>query len=367
MKIIRTISVAVTLLIIGSWLVLKLLTIDIPIGQVGVRIQQYAFFGKQGLVPRDYKPGWHLDRGPIDKWLLFDSTVQTLEMTRDPVYGSERGIDDIKVQSADGYAISLDVTVKYQIIKDKAHQLYQQIGAGTKYRVIVRNEAQKACMGAFGQMKTEDFYNPSERRDAANTVYDGLNSALKPKGIEVLDVLIRSVQFDPEYENKIRRKKLADQEVELNKSMAKAEEMSGKTQVIEAETKKLVEIVVKEKEAELIRMQAEADLEIASIKAEYERYMKERNADADLIAAQKEAEGTLKVRKAEAEGERLRNAALQGHGGDIIVALEAARNLDIEHVDVSSLEIDFLNIDDMVEKLGAGELRKMNPKEKGGK
>lgn len=353
MKIIKFISILITLLIVGFWIILKSLTIDIPIGQVGVRIQQYAIFGKQGLVAKDFKPGWHLDRGPIDKWLLFDSTVQTLEMTRDPYHGSEHGVDDIKVQSADGYAISLDVTVKYQIIKDNAHRLYEQIGAGTKYKVIVRNEAQKACMGAFGQMKTEDFYNPAERRTTAEEVHEDLNTALNPKGIEVIDVLIRSVQFDPEYENKIRRKKLADQEVELNKSMAKAEEMSGKTQVIEAETKKLVDIVIKEKEAELIRMQAETDLQIATIKAEYDRYVKEKEADADLIAAQKDAEGTLKLRTAEAEGERLRNEALQGSGGDILVALEAARNLNVSDVDVSTLNIDFLDLDAVVDKLGA--------------
>jgi regulator of protease activity HflC (stomatin/prohibitin superfamily) len=353
MKIIKAISIIIIGAILGFWLVLHSLTVDIPIGQVGVRTQQYSLFGQQGLITKDYAPGWHRDLGPIDKWLLFDSTAQTLEMNREPGQGSDRSIDDIKVQSADGYAISLDVTVKYQIIKGKAYQLYQQIGAGTKYKIIVRNEAQKACMGAFGQMKTEDFYNPAARRTTAEQVHADLNIAMNPKGLEVIEVLIRSVQFDPEYEKKIRRKKLADQEVELNKSMGKAEEMSGKTQVIEAETAKLVNLVIKEKEAELIRRQAETDLEIAGIKAEYDRYVKEKKADADLIAAQKMAEGTLKVRQAEAEGERLRNEALQGSGGDMLVALEAARNLKIGDVDVSTLEIDFLDLDQMVKKLGA--------------
>ncbi len=358
MKTIKIISILITVAILGFWIVLHSLTIDIPIGQVGVRIQQYNLFGEQGLVAKDYTPGWHLDRGPLDKWLLFDSTAQTLEMTRDRHQGSDRSIDDIKVQSADGYAISLDVTVKYQIIKEQAYQLYQQIGAGSKYKIIVRNEAQKFCMGSFGQMKTEGFYNPAERRTTAEQVHKDLNAALNPKGLEVIEVLIRSVQFDPEYENKIRHKKLADQEVELNISMGKAAEMSGKTQVIEAETAKLVNLVIKEKEAELIRMQAETDLQIATIKAEFDRYVKEKEADANLIAAQKDAEGTLKVLTAQAAGERMRNEALQGSGGDILVALEAARNLNITDVDVSTLNIDFLDLDAMVEKLGATPAKK---------
>ena len=354
MKIIKIISYIIIVIIAGGWLVFKSLTVDIPIGQVGVRIQQYSLFGQKGVVGKDFGAGWHRNLGPIDKWELFDSTVQTLEMTRDQNRGNVRSVDDVKVQSADGYAISLDVTIKYRIANGKVNLLYRKLGSGSKYKTIVRNEAQSACMGAFGTMKTEDFYNPARRRQAAANVHQMLVETLGVKHIDVIDVLIRSVQFDPEYENKIRRKKLADQEVELNKSMAAAETMSGKTQVIEAETSKLVKIVEKEKEAELISMQAETDLQIATIRAKAERYVTEKKADADLIRAQKGAEGLLKVRKAEAAGEKLRNEAMQGSGGNILVALEAAQNLNITSIEVSTLDLDFLDLDAMAEKLGAG-------------
>ena len=179
-----------------------------------------------------------------------------------------------------------------------------------------------------------------------------MSKALEANYIEVIDVLIRNVEFDPEYEAKIRKKKLADQEVELNKSMARAAGMRGKTQVIEAETGKLVAIVKREKEAALVRMQAEADLQIATIDAEYKRYATEKNADADLVAAQKGAEGSLLVKTAEAEGERLRNEAIQGAGGSVIVALEAARNLKLDDVTISTVDVDLLDIDGMVTRLG---------------
>ena len=91
-------------------------------------------------------------------------------MTRDPQRGSVKGRDDVQVQSADGYAVSVDVTVKYRIRADKAHKLYEDTGSGVKYKTIVRNEAQRACIGRFGQMKTEDFYNPQARREKAEEV-----------------------------------------------------------------------------------------------------------------------------------------------------------------------------------------------------
>jgi len=353
MKSIKIISVMIVVVIVGGALALNALTVFVPVGMAGVRIQQYGILGKRGVVKKDYAPGWHRDLGPIDSWELYDNTVQTLEMTKDPSRGSSAGRDDVKLQSMDGNAISLDVTVKYRIKPGYAHKLYEDTGKVTKYLTVVRNESESACMGRFGQMQTEDFYNPEQKEKTTAEVKALLTESLADNYIEVIDVLIRNVEFDPTYEQKIQRKKLADQEVELNKSMAEAEKMLGKTQVIEAETEKLVKIIGQEKEAELVRMEAEMDLTIKKLKADYEKYATEKQADADLEWQQKEAEGLLLVKKAEAEGERLRNQALSGPGGNVIVALEAARNLNVTAATISTMEIDLLDLDAMAEKFGS--------------
>jgi regulator of protease activity HflC (stomatin/prohibitin superfamily) len=358
MKIIRALAILAIVLLVVAWLTVSSVTVNIPIGKVGVRTQEYGIFGHKGVVQEDFKPGWHRDLGPIDSWVLFDSTVQTLEMTKETSQGSRRGRDDVQVQSADGYAVSVDVTIKYRILAKMAHKLYQDTGSGTKYQTIVRTEAQQACIGMFGTMKTEDFYNPHERRKKATAVKALLTKSLADNFVEVLDVLIRDVQFDPEYEKKIRHKKLADQDVELNKSMTKAADMKGRTQKIEAETEKLVDIITKELAAALVRMEANTDRKVVKIKADYERYATEKKADADLVAAQKGAEGDLLTKKAEAEGERLRNEAMQGVGGSIIVALEAAKNLKFSKVTISTVQIDLLDVNAMVEKLGVPPAKK---------
>ena len=168
---------------------------------------------------------------------------------------------------------------------------------------------------------------------------------------------VRDVTFDPAYEEKIRKKKLADQEAELNKSRTLAAEMEGKTKKIEAETQQLVKIVKEEKEAEIVRMKADTDLTIATITAEAEEYATKKKADADLVAAEQEAAGQLLIKTEEANGERLRNAAMMGSGGSTIVALEAARNLKLSSVTVSTMDIDLLDIDKMATKLGAAEAK----------
>jgi regulator of protease activity HflC (stomatin/prohibitin superfamily) len=352
MKTVKFLSMVLIAAFAGAWLLVEFTVAYVPVGFVGVRTREYALLGEKGVEPRDFQPGWHWDIGPLHTFIFFDSTVQTLEMTRNPQYGDRKEADHISVQSADGYSVAVDVTIKYRIQEEKAHLVYANTGSGIKYKIIVRNESRATCLGLFGTMKTEDFYDPIERRNKSAEAREVLKKNLEDNYIQVIDVLIRNVQFDPEYENKIRRKKLADQEVELNKSMAKAATMRGKTQVIEAETEKLVKIITKEKEAELVRMEAQTNREIAKIRAEYEKYATEKRADADLVVAQKEAEGKLLVKRAEAEGERLRNLAMQGVGGNTIVALEAAKNLNLSTVGMSSLHVDFLDLDEMATKLG---------------
>ena len=353
MKTIKLISVLIIVIVIGAYVIVKSTLTHIPVGIVGVRTQEYAIIGKKGVVQEDFAPGWHRAIWPIDSWQYFDSTVQTLEMTRDPRRGDRKSRDDVQVQSADGYAVSVDVTLKYRIEPGKAHKLYVDTGSGIRYKAIVRNEAEKTCIAQFGGMKTEDFYNPHVRRTVARAALSSLQGSLRDNYVAVLDLLIRDVQFDPEYERKIQTKKLADQEVEVNKSLQRARKMQGKTDVIGAETKRLIKIIREEKEAELVRMKAETDLTIADIKAQSEKYATEKKADADVYAAKKDAEGHLQVKQSEAEGERLRNLAMQGVGGGIIVALEAAKNLNLEDVTISTVENDLLDIEAMATKLGA--------------
>lgn len=353
MKFIKITSILIIATVVCFWILLNTTVIFIPIGKVGVMTKEYAVTGERGVVKEDFMPGWHWNVGPLHSWTLFDSTVQALEMTRNVNYGDRKGRDDVEVQSADGYAVSVDVTVKYRILKGNAYKLYQDTGSGIKYKTIVRTEAKDACIAQFGEMETEDFYDPAKRRKKAIQVLNKLQETLADNYVEVVDVLIKSVQFDPEYEKKIQRKKLADQEVQLNISMAKAETMSGKTQVIVAETAKMLAIIQQEQASELIRMEALANRQIAKIRADYESFATKKNADADLLAAQQDAKGQLLIKKAEAEGEKLRNKAMRGAGGRIIVALEAARNLNLNDMIISTMNIDLLDIDAMAKKLGA--------------
>ena len=77
------------------------------------------------------------------------------------------------------------------------------------------------------------------------------------------------------------------------------------------------------------------------------------NCDADLYKAELEAKGTLLEKEAAAEGERLKATALNTPGGQNLVAFEMVEQLQLEEITVSTQRNDFLNVESVLEKVGA--------------
>jgi len=373
MKTIKTLCIIVIALVLGLFVVFNVLMTRIEVGQVGVRVKQYALFGSKGVEDKDFQPGWHRSIPMLDVWNLFDATVQTTEFTTpeqrrqeqmrirsifaargaSPSNAPVTGPELIELKSKDGYTVKLDVTVKYRIMPESAHMLYEQFNTEVRYKGIVRDQVQQTLRNTFGTMTTEEFYHPEARRVQTVSATATLTKNLVARHVELISILIRDISFDKSYERKILDKKLADQEVELNKSKAELEEKRGETNIIMAETEAKVKVIDEELVAELLTMKAETDKEIAQIRADAKLEVAQIQADADLYAAETVAKGTLLEKEADAEGERLKAAALQGSGGANYVALEAAKGLQLEEMRVSTLDNDFLDVENVVSKLGA--------------
>ncbi|MCM8537189.1 MAG: SPFH domain-containing protein [Lentisphaeraceae bacterium] len=352
MKAVKIISILVILGILGFWTFIMTCTIKIPMGKGGVRINEYGIFGEKGIDDETFGPGWHRDFGPIDSWLIYDTTVQTLEMTKNPNFGDRAGVDDLKIQAKGGLTVSCDITLKYRIVPGAAHKMLKELGAGDKYKTTVRTQTENTCISILGQMTPEEFYKPKRRSEVTLQAKEELIENLGKHHIEVIDLLIRDVTFSDQLEDKILREKIATQEVLLNKFENLAELERGKVAEIEAQTRKKVAIIKQELNTEKITLQANTTAEIAKIEANAQLYATKKEAEADLIAAQAKAKGDLLIKTAEAEGEKLRNDAMKGVGGSTIVALEAARNINLSNITVSTIDVDFLNLNEMAERFG---------------
>ena len=143
---------------------------------------------------------------------------------------------------------------------------------------------------------------PIAREAQAIKAKEALQKILGPMGIIVEKVLTNDYRFNPEYQKAIEDKKVADQQVEKNKSAqhAAAEEYKRKLEDAKGEVNKMV---------------ADADGEYLKAKIEADVYQEQQQ----LLAQAIQAEGI-----AEANGIQEMNNALAGAGGEAIVKLRIA-------------------------------------------
>jgi regulator of protease activity HflC (stomatin/prohibitin superfamily) len=273
--------------------------------QVGVRTRKLGLFGPKGVETQIYAPGATYFFAPyINDWNVFDTKLQNLEMTYSQVRGDRRAQDDLVFKTIDGNDISLDVIIAYRIDPKMAPHILQFVARDDKALrdTIVRTVARSKPRDIFGELKTEAFYVAEARESQANKAKEALQAILGPMGVVVEKVLTNDYRFNPEYTKAIEDKKVADQQVEKNKSAQHAaiEEYKRKLEEAKGEVNKLV---------------ADADGQYLKDKIEADVYREQQQ----LLAKAIQAEGI-----AEAKGIQEMNNALAGSGGEAIVKLRIA-------------------------------------------
>jgi regulator of protease activity HflC (stomatin/prohibitin superfamily) len=318
--------------------------------EIGVRTLN---IGSVGIVPEDYKPGYHRAIWLLDTWNRFPSSVQRVRFAKEAASSAVWQGGELQLTSADGDRVVITAEVIFRIADGLAHKVLQDSGPGDRYKNVVRALAQDATRVSFGRLRTEQFYNEGSRDEARKEAVSLLQGRLRPRGIELVDVLVESIEFDPNYEGLIKQKKIADQQVELQKAKTKAAEEKGKVDKIKVETAVKVQTIEREGEAEITRLKTETELQMAALAGQAAKYATERKADGGLYDDQRKAEGTRLVKLAEAEGTQRLNSALCGEGGRNLVALEAAKSINLADVTFPSMGYEWFNPIEMAWRLGA--------------
>jgi hypothetical protein len=348
MRGLRLLSIGV-LIVVAAALLLRMLVVKIEPGTTGVVNAEWT----GGLVEKDFGPGYHWSVGPLHTWSIYDTTVQTLHMVRDQNQGHGDVYHALQVKSKEGADVTLDVTLKYRISAGKAWLVRKDQGPGDKYKRLVSNLARDVMRVALGGLQTEAFYKATDRKAVAAAMEAALRQRLAEIHVELVSILIRDLEFDPRFQERIKEKTLASQQIELNKARSRAAEARGKTNKIEAESEAKVVVINQQKEKTLITLRAENDKKIQAITADYRKAVTEIKSDADLYAAVKEAEGVKLLKEAEARGQTLRRDALAGAGGSMLVALELVRNLNLGEMVLSTQAMNPLDVETLLDQLGA--------------
>ncbi len=209
----------------------------------------------------------------------------------------------LELKTNDGQNIRVDLTILYALKSKDVPVLHQSIGPNYEDQILlpqIRSEARIA----IGSYTAEEIYSGKVRDVIQKEIATRLqNSVAKFPAIMIQDALIRHFAFSTEFEHAIEQKKLAAQQVEINKNRALAQEEESKRQEAEARGSKLKAVQDAEGRAQSVKIEAEA-----------ERYKLEQ-----------QAAGKLANYKADAEGKKLQAEALGG--GQNVVALKFAENI----------------------------------------
>lgn len=274
------------------------------------------------------QPGTYIYNAITSDMYLVDRTEQTLEMTADSSRGDIKGQDSIRVKTRDGSDVTADVTINYRLDPTMALKVINESGPDDAYKLKwVRDYSRSICRNELGKLSTEEFYKAELRTKKAEDTTELLNKLLEPHGIHVTTVQVQSFAFYKEYEDKIKEKKLADQEVEEQKSQAEANREEKKRRVIEREKAKEVEIAKFEGTMQKQVLEAQGEAEKAKKAADAYFYTTTENAKAEYYRRQKEAKAIEVQLASEADGLKQYCAALEGDGGRNLVLLEYARRL----------------------------------------
>ncbi len=277
--------------------VLTLGWVNVKPSEVAVEINKVA--GKVSDVPRGV--GYHFFNRWVTDMVIYK--VAARAFPGDTAGNEESRKYNLELKTNDGQNISVDLTIIYSLVANEVPSLHQQIGPNYEDQILlpqVRSEA-RIVIGGYN---AEQIYQGNVRNEIQKGILDRLKATLKDyPAIRVHDALIRHFAFSPDFERAIEQKKLASQQVEINKNQALAQEEMAKKQEAEARGLKFQAVQRAQGEAEAVKI----------------------NADAKRYSLEQEAAGDLARYKAEAEGKRLAAEALGG--GQNVVALEFASKI----------------------------------------
>ena len=279
--------------------------------EVGIKVNNVT-----GDITVIAESGTNIYNGLLNSFHLLDMTVQRLEMVADPNRGERSNRDDLRIKTVDGSDVFLDLTINYQLRRDMVEEAVITSGLGDAYKYKwVRDYSRSVCRAVFGEMTTEEFYDASVRNDKAQEAKEELNQLLESYGLEVSSVIAEKFSFHAEYEERIRSKKLADQEVEEQISKANAARQNQIFREVEATKKKEVILATYSGEMEKMIVEATANAERDVRDAEAYVIDTQLGADATFYQRDKNSQGILVKAKAEGEALTALANAFQGIGG----------------------------------------------------
>jgi regulator of protease activity HflC (stomatin/prohibitin superfamily) len=118
--------------------------------------------------------------------------------------------ESAEVPSSEGLVMKLDTSVVFHVNPDKAATIYKELGPDF-IDVIIEPTVRSAVRETTASHSANALYS-SARETVAKQILDSLQMQLKPRGIEIEQVLLRDIQLPEALKASIELKQQAEQE-----------------------------------------------------------------------------------------------------------------------------------------------------------
>ncbi len=195
-------------------------------GEVGVQ----KLFGK---VSQNVLESGLNFKNPLVEVVTFDIKTENYTMSGVEDEGSKSGDDAIRVLSADGLEVVIDLTVLYRVVSSEAPRILREIG--TDYRnVIVRPICRTKIRDNAVYYDAIALY--STRRDEFQArIYKTIESDFKDRGLILEQLLVRNIVLPASVKATIESKINAEQEAQKMTFVLQKEKQEAERKRVEAQ------------------------------------------------------------------------------------------------------------------------------------
>jgi regulator of protease activity HflC (stomatin/prohibitin superfamily) len=216
-------SIGAILLLFG---LLSNLVVQIDAGNLGVK----KLFGK--IDPDVLESGLHIVN-PMNEVIEINAKTQNYTMSGVHDEGDKEGDDAIRVLSADGLEVVIDVTVLYKVKLDGVSKLMREVG--TDYKdIIVRPIVRTRLRDNAVYYEAVSLYS-TKREEFQQRIFSTIKKDFDARGLDLESVLIRNIVLPSSVKTTIESKINAEQEAQKMQFVLQKEKQEAERKRVEAQ------------------------------------------------------------------------------------------------------------------------------------
>jgi len=169
----------------------------------------------------------------IEQPTVYDMKARTYTMSIAQLEGEVKGDDSLQALTADGQTVLLDISVRYHPDPDNLDKLHRRLGVDYVNKVL-RPQVRSTVRMIVSEYPVLDVYS-GKRMLIQGAIEKALRDSFKKNYIICEEVLLRNVQFSPEFQQAIENKQIAQQEAQRMKYVLERQELEKRRKIIEAE------------------------------------------------------------------------------------------------------------------------------------